>query len=278
MTGHNFSRRGVVALVMASLAGPAAGDVPSLASHGPPAVQIVEKGVFEAETVASASKATATGVQNWVRNPRLVRSTAIVPGQIGVRFGLRYVAGASKEASVDLKLVIRFPDPGLHDPKTGTRYFRSEQSLVVQAGAAGYWEYHLESDWEIVPGVWEFEFWSGERRLAVERFCVIDAAARPEPEGILNCSQLLTRSYKHDNSRSRAMAMHAKRARPAYRTAMNAACLTSPLQTSVPPQNTRTNERADECNLKHRERVEDSDENQRIIVAVKCVAHCGNGS
>lgn len=177
----------LISLAMGSTAHSSA----SLASHGPIAVHVVEKGVYEAETIASTSKREATGIQHIVRNPRLVRSTATVPGRVGVRFGVRYVIGGSRESNVDLKLVIRFPEAGLLDPKTGARYFESEHSLVMPTGASRYWEYHLENDWEIVPGVWQFEFWSHAGRLAVERFCVINATRQPEAESVQQCSQFL---------------------------------------------------------------------------------------
>lgn len=186
------SLRGLAAgLLLLSSTGFAADRPVSIASHAPIAVHILEKGVYEAETIASTSKKEATGIQNVVRNPRLVRSTAVVPGRIGVRFGMRYLVGGPTETNVELKLIIRFPDSGLLDPKTGARYFQTEHSAVMQTGAPGYWEYHLENDWEIVPGIWQFEFWSNAGRLAVERFCVIEGASRPETEIVRKCSQIL---------------------------------------------------------------------------------------
>lgn len=171
--------------------GAAAGSSGSLASHASVAAYVVEKGVYEAETIASTSRKEATGLQNIVRNPRLVRSTVVIPGRIGVRFGVRYVIGGPPETNVELKLIIRFPEAGLLDPNTGARYFESAHSLVVPTGASRYWEYHLENDWEIVPGIWQFEFWSSVEKLAVERFCVIDARRPPETESVQKCSQIL---------------------------------------------------------------------------------------
>jgi hypothetical protein len=111
-----------------------------------------------------------------------------------VRFGVRYLVGGPTETNVELKLAIRFPDTGLLDPKTGARYFQTEHSVVMQTGGPGYWEYHLENDWEIVTGIWQFEFWSHTGRLAVERFCVIKATRQPEAEDALQCSQFLVGS------------------------------------------------------------------------------------
>lgn len=51
-----------------------------------------------------------------------------------------------------------------------------------------YWEYHFENDWEIVPGTWEFEFWSEGKRLAAQRFCVIDTRDLNKAGSLKVCS------------------------------------------------------------------------------------------
>lgn len=182
---------GIAGVLIWLATGASAGSMGSFASHAPISVFIMEKGVYEAETIASATKKQATGLQHIVRNPRLVTSTATIPGRIGVRFGVRYVVGGPTETNVELKLIIRFPDAGLFNPDTGARYFESEHSLIVATGASRYWEYHLENDWEIVPGVWQFEFWSNGGKLAVEKFCVVDATRPPETASERKCSQIL---------------------------------------------------------------------------------------
>lgn len=160
----------------ASIIATAATMVSTLA-HAQPSIRIIEKGVYQAETTTRTMTQEATGVRNTVKNPRLISDTVLIYGKLGVRFGVRYVLSGTTEPGLDLNLVIRFPAPGLRDPVAGKRYFESAQVLTIRAGAAYYWEYHFENDWEIVPGVWTFEFWSSATMLASQKFCVIDAAS-----------------------------------------------------------------------------------------------------
>lgn len=102
-------------------------------------LKIIEKGVYKAETVARAFTKEATGVLNTVKDPRLISEGAVVYGNLGVRFGIRYVVSGTAAADVDLRFVIRFPPAGLRDRK-GCRYSTSEQSQSVQTGGAHYWD------------------------------------------------------------------------------------------------------------------------------------------
>lgn len=137
-------------------------------------IQILERGVYRAETVKRTETPGGTGMVNTVQNMRLISSTTTVLGQVGVRFGLLYVPlGDVPGADTQLKLVISFPPGGLRNPETREIFFRTESMVTVSIGTAWYWEYHLESEWEVVPGIWTFGFWYQERKLAEQRFCVL---------------------------------------------------------------------------------------------------------
>ncbi len=166
-------------------------------------VKITEKGVYKAETVARTVTKEATGVLNTVKDPRLISEGAVVYGNLGVRFGVRYVVSGTATTDVDLKFVIRFPPAGLRDPK-GSRYSISEQSLSVQAGVTHYWEYQLENDWEIVPGAWHFEIWSNAIKLAQQTFCVLDARQAVEAKNTKECLPFLMKLSNDHGSRGAA--------------------------------------------------------------------------
>lgn len=167
-------------------------------------VKIIEKGVYKAETVARTVTKEATGVLNTVRKPRLISEGAVVYGNLGVRFGIRYVVSGTAATDVDLRFVIRFPPAGLRDPK-GLRHSVSEQSLSLQAGGAYYWDYQLENDWEIVPGAWHFEIWSNANKLAQQTFCVLDARQAVDANNTKECSAFLMRLSNEQGSRGTGM-------------------------------------------------------------------------
>jgi hypothetical protein len=143
-------------------------------------VQIIEKGIYRSTTTRRSDVPNTTGVVNTVEDVQLVTGTTTVFGSVGTRFGLRYVATGGPGAEAELKYVIRFPPGGLRNPAAGEVIFQSEQSAVVPLGVPLYWEYHLENDWEIVPGLWTFEFWHGGQKLGEQRFCVHELARAGE--------------------------------------------------------------------------------------------------
>jgi hypothetical protein len=148
-------------------------------------IDIFDAGIYCAETVEKVADANApSGFRNIVTNVRLLRRTSDVPAQLGIRFGLRYtVVGTPSGASVDLRLVTRIPPPGLKDQKTGRTILTNDYAMGANLGTNGYREYHLEYDWEIVPGVWAFELWSGDKKRAEQTFTLY----KPQPgERVLN--------------------------------------------------------------------------------------------
>jgi len=134
-------------------------------------VQIVERGIYRAETVKKTDTPGTTGAINTVQNVRLITNTTSVVGHIGVRFGLRYIVQGPM-SDVDVKLVINFPLAGLRNPQTQEVFFHSEYIIAVPTGVARYWEYQFEYEWEIVPGLWHFQFWHRDQKLGEQRFCV----------------------------------------------------------------------------------------------------------
>lgn len=148
-------------------------------------VKILEHGIYRAETVEQKAAPGTTGIINSVRNPLLVSSTNSVTGQVGVRFGLRYLlVGTEPGPEKVLRLAIIFPPAGLRDPQTGQVHYQNEQQEVVPAGIPLYWEYQFEHAWEIVEGIWQFEFWDGAKKLGQQRFCVRRLENLPPTAGL----------------------------------------------------------------------------------------------
>lgn len=158
-----------------------------------PAVRIIEKGVYRAETTTRTITKEGTGILNSVQNVRLISDTAVVYGKVGVRFGVRYVLSGSAP-SLDMKFVVKFPASGLHDPATGARYAESAQAQTVQTGMTNYWGYDLENNWEIAAGFWEFEFWADSKKLTSQVFCVIDISQPLDAAKNRECLPLISRS------------------------------------------------------------------------------------
>lgn len=172
-------------------------------------VRILEKGVYRAVTLEQQNKGIEAA-PDGVRAMKLLTATTTVPARQWVRFGLRYaVAGGPAGAQIDLKLVTKFPPAGLFDPRSGVRHFQLEYVLRRAIGRAYYRDFHLDHIWEVVAGVWTFEFWHRNRKIGEQEFCVVtppsnerNAPAAPleEPCRLLLSENSEGRSKKHNRA------------------------------------------------------------------------------
>ncbi|ARP98068.1 uncharacterized protein DUF3859 [Pseudorhodoplanes sinuspersici] len=133
---------------------------------------VLEAGTYKAETANNVPTAGTTGLVNFVRKVELLERTTNVAARRGARFGLRYLVEGLPGTAVDITFVLRFPPSGLRDPVTGQRHWRNTHSKSVPVGIPLYREYQLEHDWEVVPGIWRFEFWHAGLKFGEQAFCL----------------------------------------------------------------------------------------------------------
>jgi hypothetical protein len=138
-------------------------------------LEIVETGIYRAETSSIESAPdTATRQRNILSETKLVAATTRVEAKLGVHFGMRYrLVGRPNGVSVKLTSVTLYPGSGLKNPLTGRLQARGEHLLFATIGAINYRGYVFEHGWEMVPGVWTFEIWDGNRKLASQAFDVV---------------------------------------------------------------------------------------------------------
>jgi hypothetical protein len=85
--------------------------------------------------------------------------------------------GMAKGASVDLRMVTRFPESGVYDPGSKGTLLTQEYRISRSVGSTGYRDFTLGESWEIAPGIWTFEFWIGNRKVGEQQFCLYDPEA-----------------------------------------------------------------------------------------------------
>nr|TFG55368.1 MAG: DUF3859 domain-containing protein [Hyphomicrobiales bacterium] len=103
-----------------------------------------------------------------------LETTRIVPGRIGVSFGVRYrIQGNGFGFPVPLRVVLKFPPQGLYSHEFRDTLYVDETETVEMLGSDSYSGITFDEQWEIEPGIWTFEFWSGDRKLGEEQFEVI---------------------------------------------------------------------------------------------------------
>ncbi len=136
-------------------------------------VEIVEYGIYTSDV--TQSQRTGSGLlQSTLTNIRHAATTTTIPAQHGIRFGFRFhVTGSPAGAKVELRKVTLFPAPGLKSPKSAEPLRRNEYTLVKSIGETSYTGYNFDDPWELVPGTWTVQLWSGDRKLAEQRFTVV---------------------------------------------------------------------------------------------------------
>jgi hypothetical protein len=143
--------------------------------------QILWTGLFQANIVGAVEQPnTAIGRTNQLGNIEKLETTTTVPARLGVSFGLEYkLAGAPEGGTATIQIMVIPPKAGLLNPATQRRLYRETwRPSPVTIGAPTMIGYSLERDWEVVPGLWKFEIWQGNRKLGEQSFCLV---AQSEP-------------------------------------------------------------------------------------------------
>lgn len=148
-------------------------------------VKIVNFGIYELE----ARKGSAYENSSWdvVRKVSRIQDTTTIPARLCVSFGFEYViVGAPQGAEIPIKMVTKFPEPGLPNPVTGKRTLRSEVLIGRAIGPLNFRAYTFDKQWELMLGGWTFEIWHKDRMLAGQSFTV---AADNVPPSTRICGQ-----------------------------------------------------------------------------------------
>ncbi|MBV1705144.1 MAG: DUF3859 domain-containing protein [Hyphomicrobiales bacterium] len=166
------SQAWAVVAILAAMASIA--DPPAALAANVDRIQVVEYGIYTAVAIGKVAAAdTASGTFTTLGDVRHATTTTRVPLQLGERFGYRYrIFGAPAGAAVRLKYVTIFPAPGLVKPGAAPK--RADSYVTSHAiGRVVYVGYTLDHPWELVPGVWTFQIWSGNRKLAERKFTLV---------------------------------------------------------------------------------------------------------
>jgi hypothetical protein len=131
---------------------------------------ITDLGTYKVERSSTTKNAQGLKTAPLKSEPERLEWRMIIPAQIGTTFGLRYkVIGTPAHADVTIRKIISFPPPGLQ-PSPGKLVSRVESVEETRIGETVGALYTLEDRFELVPGIWTFELWDGERKLLTQSF------------------------------------------------------------------------------------------------------------
>jgi hypothetical protein len=137
-------------------------------------IDIVEYGIYTSDIIGTIyAPLTTSGKYNLIKNINLVKKTDTIPATKGTKFGLFYVINGDFEGEeVNITEIIRFPNPGYRDPKTGKLFRQSEFSSIKKVGSKNFVAGMFSEDWDIYPGTWKVQLEHKGQILAEKSFIV----------------------------------------------------------------------------------------------------------
>jgi len=139
-----------------------------------PRVQVYEFGTYASEGGTEIGTTRQGIVRSQTSGIRQLEATRKVMGRLGVEFGFRYrLMGPRPGALVPLTIIAKFPPPGVLARDSQKPIQQDDYVDATTAGKEDFltWTFEMRSD--LVPGIWTFEIWSGNEKLAQESFEVI---------------------------------------------------------------------------------------------------------
>ena len=135
-------------------------------------IEVARPGTYEIEVRGAVpDMSVATGNRVEAKAYKSLKVGNAVEAQVGTVIGAELtIVGSPRRAKVPLKVVWRYPAPGLTNPdsketKTTDEYFDIQ---LVGEKFPIFWG--LTQDWHLVPGTWTLEVWHFDRKLVTQLF------------------------------------------------------------------------------------------------------------
>jgi hypothetical protein len=137
-------------------------------------VDIYEYGIYERGEVLGESAPPNKGYRHAIVSRMAhLETTRIIPGSLGVSFGIRYRIRGGLGFLVPVRVIMKFPPQGLLSPGYDEPLLIDETEAMLQLGQDSFSAHTFDYAWEIEPGIWTIEIWSGDMKLGEEQFEVI---------------------------------------------------------------------------------------------------------
>jgi hypothetical protein len=148
----------------------AARTAPAPAGPTVESIEVLEFGLYQRGQIIQELPPTPAGIGRAISDGfKHLRTTRQVPAALGTSFGFRYRVNGDYGIA-PLTQVLILPPPGIDSPlsgKTVTRDVFPDDALI---GGEDMMMMTFDHMWEMVPGTWTVQLWSGNRKLAEESF------------------------------------------------------------------------------------------------------------
>ena len=135
-------------------------------------VEVTEFGLYERGEVIGELPPSPNGIgRSEVAGAKHLRTTRRVPARLGTSFGFRYrVVGKPEGEISSLTQVLILPPAGMQSAISGKTVTRDFFPVPARIGEEDFMMMSFDYRWELVPGIWTVQLWSGQRKLAEQSF------------------------------------------------------------------------------------------------------------
>ena len=144
-------------------------------AQGVTGVEVTGAGLMELREVQTHDDAQiSTGHRYGATSATVVERTTVIKLKKGIVIGLTaIIRGSPKGQRIPLRVVWRYPQPGMRNPDTGVAKLDDQFETREKLGDETFFYWQLGAEWALVPGEWTFELWDGNRMLAQQSFTLV---------------------------------------------------------------------------------------------------------
>ena len=136
--------------------------------------QVIERGYYELGKTKTISDSSISTGQRTEATATLKQSAARIEVENGTVLGFSFIVkGQPREGNVTMRVIWRYPDPGMKNPATGKTKYTDEYDTPVAMNSKQTFYWSVGDPWQQVPGIWTCEIWHGQRRVVRQDFEVV---------------------------------------------------------------------------------------------------------
>jgi hypothetical protein len=137
-------------------------------------IEVARPGAYEIEVRGAVpDRAVSTGNRVEAKAYKNLAVGAAIPLKLGTVIGAELtVIGSPRRGKVPLRVVWRYPAPGLVNPQTRETRMSDEYADTQLVGEKFPVFWGLTQEWHLVRGTWTLEVWHGDRKLVDQPFQV----------------------------------------------------------------------------------------------------------
>ena len=167
-----MQRRAFITFIVGVVAWPLTANAQQLETVRIDRIEVERPGVYDIQAGSSnEDQSVSTGHKVTVRVYKNLWTGTQIDAKAGTIIGAEVIiVGAPIRGKVPIKVVWRYPPPGLINPETKSARTEDEYTDVQVVGETFPVSWGLTQEWHLVPGTWTLEVWHGERKLAEQQF------------------------------------------------------------------------------------------------------------